>query len=60
MNSEAELIVKSYCNVQFYSIPNIDDTMNRIKQNIVLSKNKPRINIYQVKIRLKTTTHQQY
>ena len=29
MHSEAELTVESYDNVQFYSIPNIDDAMNR-------------------------------
>ena len=33
MHSEEELSLESYGNVQFYSIPDIDDAMNCQKQN---------------------------
>ena len=40
MHSEVEFSIKSDDNVQFYSVPNIDNSMNRLSQKV--TKGAPR------------------
>ena len=49
VHSEAKLIVESYCNVQLYSIPGIDEVMNRIEQHIVFSKKNQEVTFITLK-----------